>query len=261
MKKPKMRIALFLLAVMLCMAAFSVSAFAVPEEDLPPVEEAPVESEGTEEALSFEDFFSGLGDAFSSFTPEGNLTLVDDFTIPVSSEDGTRSVKQFITVQSKSGNTFYIIIDRAGERENVYFLNLVDEKDLLALMDEPPRDDDPAPLICTCADKCHVGHIDTSCPVCAVNLSECAGKEAALETAAEQATGTQPSGQSSAGKGNMTVYLLLALVFAAVIGGVIFYFVKARGKGKTVSRRNAAEKGRDEDDEELYFPADQEDEE
>ena len=192
--KTKKRIILFFLAVMLCMAAFSGTALAVPEDDAPadgePETEVPDE---TEEELSFEDFFSGLGELFGSFTPEGNLTLVDDFSIPTISEDGTRSMKQFITVQSKNGNTFYIVIDRAGDRENVYFLNLVDENDLLALMEEEPKADDPAPLICTCKEKCSVGHIDTSCPVCAVNVSECVGKDTKTEAGGSQGTASAPA--------------------------------------------------------------------
>jgi LPXTG-motif cell wall-anchored protein len=64
--------------------------------------------------------------ATKTLTPEGNLTLVDDI-------DGG---KQFITVVTKSGNYFYIIIDRASESENVYFLNKVDEADLMAILEE-----------------------------------------------------------------------------------------------------------------------------
>jgi uncharacterized protein YraI len=43
--------------------------------------------------------------ASSPLTPDGNLELVDDVT---QESDG----KQFITVQSKNDNTFYIVIDR-----------------------------------------------------------------------------------------------------------------------------------------------------
>ena len=62
-----------------------------------------------------------------SLTPNGNMTLVDDYVI-----EGT----QYITVQTKNGNYFYIIIDRNGETENVHFLNKVDEADLLPLLDK-----------------------------------------------------------------------------------------------------------------------------
>lgn len=62
-----------------------------------------------------------------SLTPDGNMTLVDDYVI---------GDTQFITVQTKDGNYFYIIIDRNGETENIHFLNKVDEEDLLPLIGE-----------------------------------------------------------------------------------------------------------------------------
>jgi LPXTG-motif cell wall-anchored protein len=68
--------------------------------------------------------------ATKTLTPEGNLTLVDDIS-GTSSDD-----KQFITVVTKNGNYFYIIIDRASESENVYFLNKVDEADLMEILEE-----------------------------------------------------------------------------------------------------------------------------
>lgn len=116
--KNKGKIAACMVSVMLCMGMFSTTAFAQSNE---PVEET---VEVTETVI--EEPVEPV-----PLTPEGNLTLVDDV-------DGKASEdKQFITVVTKSGNYFYLVIDRAKEGENtVHFLNLVDESDLLSLMEE-----------------------------------------------------------------------------------------------------------------------------
>lgn len=72
-----------------------------------------------------------------ALTPEGNLTLVDDYHVNYSDGSG----QQFITLVSKSGNAFYLVIDRnAKGSQTVHFMNLVDEADLLALMEEEVAD-------------------------------------------------------------------------------------------------------------------------
>ena len=86
------------------------------------------------DAETLENLLGMLGGGLNggaALTPDGNLSLIDDIGSP------TTSGKQFITVETKNGNVFYLIIDRDDEgEETVHFLNQVDEADLLKLMDE-----------------------------------------------------------------------------------------------------------------------------
>ena len=74
--------------------------------------------------------------SLGGLTPDGNLALIDDILggVYYSSEEVGDSQMQFVTVESKNGNTFYLVIDHATG--DVYFLNLVDEADLLALLED-----------------------------------------------------------------------------------------------------------------------------
>ena len=107
--------------------SMAAPAFAY-EGDTTPVEE-PVLPEIVEE----EDAVTITDEETGALTPEGNLTLVDDYHTNYSDGSG----QQFITMVSKSGATFYLVIDRnAKGQQTVHFMNLVDEADLLALMEE-----------------------------------------------------------------------------------------------------------------------------
>ena len=156
----------------------------------------------------FEQLMGDSGGA--ALTPDGNLSLIDDIG------GSTRSGKQFITVETKNGNVFYLIIDRDDEgEETVHFLNQVDEADLLTLM----GDDAPAaevPAVCNCKEKCAAGAVNTNCPVCKNNLSECSGKEVVAEPEPEA---EQPEKKSSGG-------LLVIVLLLALAGGAAFAYVK-----------------------------------
>ena len=199
----------------------------------------------SEEELSrlMELFMSG---AFSlnqtdgnAFTPDGNLTLVDDLG------GVTKTGKQFITLVTKNGNYFYLIIDRDDEgNETVHFLNQVDEADLLALMEDGEAQE--APAVCTCTEKCQAGAVNTSCEVCAVNMAECAGAEPEPEPEPE------PEAEKSGGMG------ALALVLALVVlgGGGAFAYIKFI-RPKQASKVSADPDDYDFADEEEYINEDE----
>ena len=146
-------------------------------------------------------------------TPEGNLTLVDDIKVEESSD------KQFVTLQSKNGNYFYLVIDRSGDKENVYFLNLVDEADLMALIEDKDKKTEP-PKVCTCSEKCETGKVKSDCPLCVNDLNQCVGKT------------TKPAEITPEKKSN-TGSLLIILLLIGGLGGAFYFFKTLKSKQKT----------------------------
>ena len=208
-----------ILAVGLSAAMFTTTAFAGGGDEEGEV--IPTEPTGEEASTP----------APKPLTPEGNMSLVDDIDGEVSED------KQFITVVSKTGNYFYIIIDRAGDGENtVHFLNQVDEADLLALME---AEEEP-PAVCTCSVKCEAGAVNTACPVCANNLTACAGK------AQEPEEPEPPAKENKGGMGGLLVLLIVALAGG---GGALYYFKLRKPKADVSGSSDLSEYDFDDEDE------------
>lgn len=109
----KLRLLLITLCVSVLMGSMAVTAYAGGGEEwdgLDPAEPLPTETV----------------DPGEGFTEDGNLVTRD-----LLYDKATN--KQFITVQTSGGNTFYIVIDydkptdEDGEQYQTYFLNMVDE--------------------------------------------------------------------------------------------------------------------------------------
>lgn len=155
------------------------------------------------------------------FSEEGNLVTRD-----LLYDEHTN--KQFITVQTSGGATFYIVIDydkpvdEDGEQYETYFLNLVDEADLLAAAEAAGVE----VASCTCSEKCVAGAVNTACPVCAVNMTECVGVEPEAEPAADPVEEPEPEPEQKSNAGA----LLLVLALAVVGGGAGWYFKIYRPK-------------------------------
>lgn len=200
MNKKILRTLTALCAALMLTGGFSVTAFAQTPEGQDATDDSGVVFEEPETEAD-------------PLTPDGNATLVDDFG----------GNKQLITVTTKAGNYFYILIDRDDEGENtVHFLNQVDEADLMALMEDGEAAAAPTPEVCTCTEKCEAGKVNTACPVCATNMTACSGKEAEPET--EEAA-EQP--QEKSNTGGLVIFLVVALLGG---GGAFYYFKFVKNK-------------------------------
>ena len=182
-----------LLAALVLLGGFSVTAYAGGGEDIP-TDDSNVIVKTEPQPL----------------TPEGNMELIDDIQGDASED------KQFIVVQSRGGNYFYIVIDKAAQGENtVHFLNQVDEADLLSII-EDENGAATTPAVCSCSDKCAAGNVNMTCALCSTNMTECAGKEAEPQPADEP----QPEKEKS-NAGGFVIFLVIALLGG---GAALYYF-------------------------------------
>lgn len=184
-----------LLSVVLCLCLF-LGAVSVPVHasgnDTPPETTEPA---GTGEPTA---------PTTEELTPEGNLTLVDDI---IDTETG----KEFLTVVTKNGNYFYIIIERDDNgNRSVHFLNLVDERDLLELLSEEDAQE-------------YLDHMATM-PTEPVETDP---------TEPEPIQPTEPDSEFDPQMDHETMMLLAMPIVVLIVGGFAAYFIFSRKKPKS----------------------------
>lgn len=166
-------------------------------------------------------------------TPNGNLTLVDD----IGSQAGQG--RQFITLVTKTGNYFYLIIDRNNKgEENVHFLNMVDEEDLFALMDEKQVANYKA-----AQNEKDAAAVTVATPSMAGVVQDSAPKPTVKE------------------KKPFHAFPLLGVVIVLSAGAIGYLYLQAKKKQTAALRPDPDADYVDKDDEEAYeFPEDEEEE-
>ncbi len=219
MKNKFMRIGLLLVMCLTMALGTATTAFAYVDEDAasedqPAVEvvedipeeeyteestETPAEAEPAEESDPAIDR-SGL-------TLDGNMDLVDD----LNGEDAEDM--EFLTVTTKSGHTFYIIIERGKNTENVHFLNQVDEADLMALMSDEEKE------------QFVKENTQEEEPVITPTLEP--------EETKEQET-AEPEKTEKQGNNSLAILAVFGVIGAAVIGGYYVLKVKPGRKKSTL---------------------------
>jgi hypothetical protein len=188
MRKNKILSLILSLAMSICLVcALSVPAYAVVAGDVNASATTEVVVESTQ-PLPLREQESGNATATveeetdtSPLTPEGNSNLQDD---------SNSKNKEFITVQTKNGNYFYLVIDKDRADNNAYMLSQIDEGDLKEFLEEEEIQE-PATTI--------------------------------VEQPAEESQ-EEPEPEKQEPKGGMNG--MTFLILAAAAGGGAFYYIK-----------------------------------
>ncbi|OCN01353.1 hypothetical protein A7X67_01775 [Clostridium sp. W14A] len=195
MKKSKIRIFVCLMAAVSCTAAFSVNALAYSEGKTSPTLSSSSAAQNSTVSSSASSATSTSSEtSLKPLTPDGTGTVIDNVT----NEDG----KEFFTITTPSKHVFYLIIDRQKDAENVYFLDAVTDKDLLALAKSDNED---------------------------VSSSSSSKTASAPETSSAP-TASTPNSQPE--KQNSSAGIAAVAALAAVLIGAAVWFFKFRKPGK-----------------------------
>lgn len=181
MNKKWMKKLLVPVAAACMMLSMSITAFAF-------VDESAAAEEATEPVIEETEPSEEIQDAFSV---DGNAEVLDDIT--------DASTKEFFTIKTANGNTFFLIIDRSSSTDNVYMLSMIDEYDLQDFIEEEE----------TIAEETQVP---------SVVLEETEPETSVVET---EATEPEETGEG----GGLNVNILLLVLLVAIAGaGAFFYF-------------------------------------
>ena len=211
----KVRVVAILIALMMTLSLVPAAAYASGTDP----------EEWTEEG-EWHDFEEEI-EKSDGLTPDGNLTLVDDF----GSITGTG--KQFVTLVTKAGNYFYLIIDRDEKgNENVHFLNQVDEADLFALMDE---------------DEAAAMKEQIAAEEAAKAAAEAAEKAKTEQTEPQP---TEPAEKEPEQRPSKLPYAigLILLISACGAGGAFFYLKNKKSQAESAERPDPDADYREDDD-------------
>ena len=248
----KRRISAFLLVMVMCLSMLAVPAYAygndpdpdyeivVPTEAPPEETQSQTQTEPTEETEpTYSEIVPGV-----PFANDGNVTTRD-----LLYDEATN--KQFISIETKNGAIFYIVIDydkpvdEDSNHYETYCLNLVDEADLMALLET-----EESPAACSCTQRCAVGQINMYCEICATSMVDCIGTEPETEPTVPE---TEPPVEEDESNGPA---ILAIVLFIAMVGAFAFYYLKMRKpapKTKGDTDLNEYDYGMDEDDEYAEF--------
>ena len=172
------------------------------------------------------------------------------------SDEPAETGKEFYTIQTQSEKVFYLIIDRDGEEERVYFLTEIDENDL---MNTTSNNSETLPKNSAALESAipsndaalNNNNVESEVTVSDGVVSE---NDTTDEPVEEEPVEEEPEVEEPKPQSSMATYLIIGIIGAGAIGA--WYYLKMV-KGK---KEDFLDEDDEEDDEEEYYESDDDEE-